>query len=336
MKIIGLDSNENLYNPYGKINFLKGLSLSEEVFQYPDNEYVELRGKYANYCNVKLENIIAGNGSDEMLNLIISNYIFKDDVLMTFGPDFGMYDFYVRQNDGAIHKYVFDKNKFDVDEFISEIKRISPKVVMFSNPNNPTGNALGKDTIKKILDNITDIKIVIDEAYFEFFGESVIDEIDNYSNLIVTRTLSKAFGLASLRVGFLIANVDQVRELNSKKVPFNINRFSNYVAIKALEKPDLMKKSVNKIIEGRTMLFEKLKLIEKEFSDIKFYQSKSNYIYFEGDSTEEIRLSLMKTGIRIRSFSESKGRITVGTMENNRQVIECMYSLIRGEEFERN
>ena len=328
MKNIGLDSNENLYNPYNSVDFLSGLSFEDVMFKYPDNEYLELRKAYADYSGVRKENIIAGNGSDEMLNLIISNYIFDGDIFMTLSPDFGMYDFYVNQNGGKICKYIFEKDNFNIDEFILKIKEVKPKLLIFSNPNNPTGNALTKKEVKKVLDSVTDTKIVVDEAYFEFFGETVINETNNYPNLIVTRTLSKAFGLASIRVGFLISNEYEVEKLTLKKVPFNINRISNNIAIQALKKNELMIESVEKIVLERSRVFEKLKNVEKNFTDLKFYKSGANYIYFEGKDAKEIKNKLNKKGFNIRVFSDEKARITIGTKEQNLAVTECINSLV--------
>lgn len=332
MKIINLDSNENLYNPYNRKDFLEELNIKDELFEYPIDDYSEIRENYAKYVNLECKNIIAGNGSDEMLNLIISTYIFAGDKLMTLGPDFGMYDFYVKQNGGAICKYNFDKENFDLKDFIENIKEVNPKVLMFSNPNNPTGMALSKEGIKVLLEELKDTKVVIDEAYYEFFGDSVVSEINNYKNLIVTRTLSKAFGLASLRVGFLISNEEEVIYLIKNKVPFNINRVSNKIANLALNRIECMDTSVKKIIKERENLYTELKNIEKDFYDIKFYKSYANYIYFEGESVESVRETLLSNGIKIRSFDSNRARITIGTEEINNRLIGVIKNFVRGEE----
>ncbi|MGL4451641.1 MAG: pyridoxal phosphate-dependent aminotransferase [Sarcina sp.] len=332
MKIINLNSNENLYNPYNRKDFLEELNLKEELFVYPDDDYYEIRENYAKYVGLEDKNIIAGNGSDEMLDLIISTYIFAGDKLMTLSPDFGMYDFYVKQNGGVICKYNFDKENFDLKDFIENIKKVNPKVLMFSNPNNPTGMALSKDNIKILLEELKSIKVVIDEAYYEFFGESVVNEINNCKNLIVTRTLSKAFGLASIRVGFLISNRQEVSYLIKNKVPFNINRISNKIANLALNNIEYMDTSVKKIIKERENLYTELKNIEKDFESIKFYKSYANYIYFEGRSVKSIKEKLLSNGIKIRTFDKSRARITIGTEEINNRLIGVIKNLVRGEE----
>lgn len=323
MKKIYLDSNENLYNPYKdlKHDFVNDF-LNLETFKYPDNIYLELRKAYAKYANVTEENIIAGNGSDDMISLIISTYINKGDKLVTFGPDFSMYDYYIEKNEGVICKYPINGEVLNTNSFIEYIKIQKPKLVMFSNPNNPTGMAVSSGEIEKILLACKGIKIIVDEAYYEFFGDSVVDRINKFNNLIVTRTLSKAFGLASLRVGFLIANKKEVNYLLDNKVPYNVNTLSQVLATRVLKNPKYMRQSVKDIVRGREELFKGLK--ELNLKNIHFVCSKANYIYAYGKLTSEIVDLLEKNNIIIRKFNDSKIRITVGRMQENNLILSIL------------
>ncbi|WP_297435687.1 histidinol-phosphate transaminase [uncultured Clostridium sp.] len=330
MKNIYLDSNENLYNPY---NCLKNEFINEflniNFSKYPDNIYNDLREGYAKYVGLETYNIMSGNGSDEMLNLIISTYIGKGDILLTFAPDFSMYDYYVNQNEGVIKKYAVNPEKFIVEDFITFIEEVNPKIVMFSNPNNPTGMGIAAKEIEKILIRFKDIKIVVDEAYYEFFKESVIDKINVYKNLIVTRTLSKAFGLASLRVGFLISNIDEIKKLLDVKVPYNVNSISQVLATRALKDTSLMQNSVEKIIKLRGELFIELEKIN--IDGIKFVKSRANYIYAYGESALKIEKILNKVGIIMRKFDDTRIRITIGTDKHNELILNVLRSEFKDE-----
>ena len=330
MKNIYLDSNENLYNPY---NCLKNEFINEflniNFSKYPDNIYNDLREGYAKYVGLETYNIMSGNGSDEMLNLIISTYIGKGDILLTFAPDFSMYDYYVNQNEGEIKKYKVNPEKFIVEDFITFIEEVNPKIVMFSNPNNPTGMGIAAKEIEKILIRFKDIKIVVDEAYYEFFKESVIDKINVYKNLIVTRTLSKAFGLASLRVGFLISNIDEIKKLLDVKVPYNVNSISQVLATRALKDTSLMQNSVEKIIKLRGELFIELEKIN--IDGIKFVKSRANYIYAYGESALKIEKILNKVGIIMRKFDDTRIRITIGTDKHNELILNVLRSEFKDE-----
>lgn len=320
-----LDSNENLYNPYKSLSDDFSDRLKEvDFFRYPENSYLELREAYAKYVAVQKENVIAGNGSDEMLNLIISSYIGKNDIMLTFDPDFSMYDYYVSQNEGIIKKYKFDIEKFNERDFIEYAKRINPKIIIFSNPNNPTGIAIESSKVRIILSELKSVKIVVDEAYMEFFGDSVIKFIDEYENLIVTRTLSKAFSLAALRVGFLIANKLEVKKLLALKVPYNVNSISAEIAKIALGNEHLMDITVKKIISNRECIFEFFKMYESRNKNIKFYKSFANYIYATGIGTRKIRGLLEDNNIKIRVFLDDRIRITIGDDNSIKKVMRAI------------
>ena len=221
-KNITKDELNEIIEEVKKINFNR----------YPDNDSIDIRKAYANVIGVSEENIIAGNGSDEMISLIIDTQITKRKTVLTINPDFSMYDFYTSLNDGIIKKYNTEKDgEFSVSKFITYGKKVEPKVIIFSNPNNPTGHVISSEDIIFILESFKDTLVVVDEAYYEFYGQSMIGYIEIYKNLVVTRTLSKAWGLAALRIGFLIANKELIKSLNLSKVPYNLNTFFLYAHV---------------------------------------------------------------------------------------------------------
>ena len=294
--------------------------------RYPDSDCDELREIYAKVIGVSKENLIAGNGSDEMISLIISSQITRKKVVLTINPDFSMYDFYTSVSDGVIKKYNTEEDgSFSVNKFISFGKKVSPKVIIFSNPNNPTGHVISNDEILYILDSFKDSLVVVDEAYYEFYGQSMIQYIEKYKNLVVTRTLSKAWGLAALRVGFLIANKDLVEELNKSKVPYNLNTFSQIVACNILKRPEKILKNVEEVVYERERLYKSLKNIEKLSNNkITFYKSKANFIFGRSIKKEEIKRLLEDKGILIRYFNDDSFRISIGSALENDIVVNVI------------
>lgn len=309
MSNLYLDSNENLYNPYEYLlaEKIKSINL-KNIFKYPNNEYLQLREAYAKYAGIDAENIIVGNGSDEMIGLLISKFINKDDVFGTLSLDFSMYDFYVDKNQGVIEKYCIE-NDMHIEGLNSFILEKKVKLFMFSNPNNPTGKIIEHTIIEKLLFDNPETYFVVDEAYYEFYGKSMLERINIYPNLIITRTLSKAFGLASLRVGFLISNNTMIKNLKKDKVPYNISRVSEVLAIEALDNTILMEESLSAIIKSREKLF--LELNDYKNTKLKIYKSYANYIYMQGERLRGLNNYLANKNIIIRVFDDETMRITI-------------------------
>lgn len=331
IRLNGNESFNNIYKEYIAESLKNGLELN----RYPDDEALELRKSYAKYLGVSEKNIIAGNGSDEMLQLIIGARIKKGKKFLTLCPDFSMYDFYVSSYEGEIIKNnLYENGKFDVEEFIQKGKDEGVSLIMFSNPNNPTGGAVEEEIIIRILEEFKDIDVIIDEAYIEFYGKSMINNINKYKNLIITRTLSKAWGLAAIRVGFLIANEEKVNELKKYKVPYNINSVSQSIAILAINKPNIMEENLKLIVSEREYLVEELRAIEVDNrGKVKFYETKSNFIYGQSEMKAKILEGLESFGIVIRNFNSDKFRITIGSREDNKKIINVIKEALRGDNF---
>lgn len=294
--------------------------------RYPDSDSCDLRDAYSDVIGVDKDNIIAGNGSDEMISLIISSQISRRKTLLTISPDFSMYDFYTSLNDGVVKKYNTEEDgTFSINKFIAFGKKVSPKVIIFSNPNNPTGHVIDSKEIEYVLEAFKESIVVVDEAYYEFYGQSMIPYIEKYKNLIVTRTLSKAWGLAALRIGFLIANKELIKELNKNKVPYNLNALSQFIGCSILNHPEKILKNVEEIVYERERLYRNLKQIENESgSRIKFYESKANFIFGRCDMKEKVKSFLYEKGILIRYFDDDSFRITVGSSLENDLILNTI------------
>ncbi|MGB5824078.1 MAG: histidinol-phosphate transaminase [Proteocatella sp.] len=299
---------------------------------YPDSDATGLRAKLASYYGCKKENLIMGNGSSELIHLVISTYCEAGDKVLTFTPGFSMYDVYCQLCEAQIVKLEagadFSQN---IDILIAEAVKISPKVVILCNPNNPTGYVNSKQDVIKLLENIKDAVLVIDEAYADFEEESVISEIENYDNLVVLRTMSKAFGLANLRVGCAVARKEIIGDIWKVKVPYNLNGPSQILAELALENMDKISSYISEVKAERQKLFEAIKSMVGQEPDskeegVKVYPSGANFLFIKSPNLN-LAEELFKKGIAIRDFGGPlRGfyRITVGTPQENREVIKAL------------
>lgn len=329
---INLSSNESYLGINDELFvMMKSAASKVNLNRYPKVEDEEIKERYATYIGktVTKENIIVGNGSDEMLGLIISSAISYGKKALLLSTDFGMFDYYISVNGGDIVKYKTSDDKYiDVDDFINYGKREKIDLIVFSNPNNPTGNVLSREMIIKILKSFPNIYVVIDEAYYEFYGESMVGDINEFNNLIVTRTLSKAWGLAALRVGFLISNKENVTKLEKYKVPYTISALSEAMVKVALKNINRVKEDSKKIVEAREKLYEDLKEIENEaVLEIKFFKSNANFIFGRTPYKEALLRGLKLYGISIRNFKDDSFRITVGSPFENKRLLESIKSV---------
>jgi histidinol-phosphate aminotransferase len=322
---INLDSNEIYLEMDEKILMnMKSCLTSIQMHRYPTNDMKSIKELYAAYAGTESKNIIVGNGSDEVIELVISKVIKPGKKALSLGPDFVMYNFYVSRFGGELITYdIGSSMSFNVNEFIELGKKENVDLIVFSNPNNPTGIGIDLESIIEILEEFKDKTVLIDEAYYEFYGKTMIPYINKYKNLVVTRTLSKAWGLASLRVGFLISNEENVNELINYKIPYTISSFSQNLASIVLRYPQNVLKNANLIMEQREELYKNLKEIEKNAAmKIQFYPSKGNYIFGRTSHKEALIKGLESNGIVIRNFTDDTFRITVGSPMQNRKVVD--------------
>lgn len=323
------ESSKNIYKDVIDVNDLIG-----DLNRYPELGNDEIKKLYANFIGVSKANVICGSGSDEMLNLIIGYRITKENKVMTLSPDFSMYDFFTYFNKGNIVKYKVDSDcTFDMNLFIKAAKKENPDLIIFSNPNNPTGNLVSRESIIELLNAFPDIDIVIDEAYIEFADESVVDLIEQYKNLVVLRTMSKAWGLAGIRLGFLISCKSKIKEILKYDVPYNISSITQKIGIIALNNSNIMLENIKEIKNERDILFDNLKMLEQETGGkILFYKSYANFIYGESSIKDEIIQQLNIHGIYIRDFAGTNNfRISVGSNKENRVLIEVLDDILKEE-----
>lgn len=316
---VKLDANESPYSLCEeiKVELSNWINESENFNIYPDTDSSELREEIAKFWTVEKENIICGVGADQLIDCILKLMIEVNDKVMMPTPSFAMYKIATVMNHGLPLEFdLNDDYSYDTNKIIEMYKEKNPKLLILCTPNNPTGNVMAKNEIKKVLENVQ-CPVIVDEAYAEFNGETVIDLINEYENLIVLRTFSKIYGLAGLRVGYGISNYKMINLISIIKPPYNLNTFSQKAAIEVLKHDAVYKKRVNKIMEEKKWLEEALKLI----SDIKVFDSNANFILIKS-SVNDLGCKLKEKGILIRSFKTHDKlmnchRISIGSREQN-------------------
>ena len=299
---------------------LKELSLN----RYPDTTNQVVIDAYANAMNLDPKMILAGNGSDEMLGFLVGSFLGKDKTLYTLAPDFSMYDYYCGMHDASIVKYQCAKDgSWSVDAFIAQGKEIQPQMILFSNPNNPSGYAMDCASLCKLLEAFPNIPIIIDEAYGEFNEETMLAYLNQYANLYVTRTLSKAYGLAGARIGFLISNVTNMEHLRPQVVPYNVNSFTQMVASIVLKHHQDYAVQIAQVKTMRDEMYERLKGLQ----NITIYSSKANYLFGRCNNKEQMLKAFEAEGIVIRNYGDDSFRITIGLPVENEKVCSILEAI---------
>lgn len=318
--------------------------------RYPEDACTELKKQYGKQMGLPENMIICGNGSDQMLQLLITSFLSEGKTLFTLSPDFSMYDFYVSAIGGNVKRYPLlspqislNETVFDVDDFIHKARESGADLVMFSNPNNPTGLMISPEEVSRIAKALAPVPVVLDEAYMEFGEDSALDLLNTpeHENLYITRTLSKAFSLAGLRVGFLISSPENIAALDPKRPVYNLNSFSSAAACRVLAHADEFAEKTRKVIGERKRLIDRI----SQMNHLTCTDSKGNFIpvsichdSFEirKDLVEQLVNAFDEQGITIRNYpGRDYLRITVGLEDENNRTIQILEDFNRMLEEER-
>jgi len=314
---IYLDANENSF----------GSPLTKWYNRYPDPLQWEVKEKLSSIKNVKPQNILIGNGSDECIDLLIRAFCNPGrDNIVICPPTYGMYEVYAHINDVPVKEVPLTSN-FQLDlEGLEETIDAHTKLIFFCSPNNPTGNSLLREDMEMVLNNFDGI-VVIDEAYINYSRQrSLLPELRDYPNLVVMQTLSKAWGLAALRVGMCYASEAIIEILNTIKPPYNINAASQGLVLKALDQLESVNEMIRETIRERERLVGELSALPFV---TKIFPSDANFLLIKMEGSQEVFNYLKNEGIIVRNRSnvilcEDSLRITVGTAEQNEVLINTL------------
>ncbi len=331
---VRLDANESFLSLPDEIRHEISVGISRIAFnRYPDPYAVELCQSFSRYFQVPADLIVAGNGSDELLFLLTTCFASAGDTLMTVKPDFSMYRVYGEM--AGLQVEVFEKDcdlSLDADVFIAAAKEKNVNMVIFSNPCNPSSLLLSKEDVLKIVAGLEDVLVVVDEAYMEFAEGSVLQEIENYPNLMVLKTFSKAFGLAAARLGFAVSNKTIIDALKAAKSPYNVNTMSQVVGTILLEHPAYLEECTLLIKESRDYLFGMLQAMAGSFPQIQSIQNtRSNFVYMKVDGAADIYRALQQQGIAIRLMGDYL-RICAGSEDENEALLAALQAYLKGAE----
>ena len=320
--VIKLDGNENPYGCSPRV----GRALADYPFYhiYPDPEQREIRKALAAYVGVDAANIVAGAGSDELIDLILRLFLEPGDGVINCVPTFGMYHFCTEMCGGKVSEVPRDKSHAIDTGGIKEAVNEKTKVIFIASPNNPTGNITPKRDILELVK--LGRVVVIDEAYYEFSGITVAPLVPQYENLIVLRSFIKWAGLAGLRIGYGIFPSLIAEQLLKIKQPYNINLAAQVAVKESLADIDYLQSTVKKIISERERLAEKL----SEIKSLRPFHSQANFnlcTVVKGNA-QDIYHRLQKRGIFIRYFDtpllRNSIRISVGKPEHTDALIEAL------------
>jgi len=324
---IRLNANESFFNlPDWFIEELTEELKTLNFNRYPDPFARKVADTYGNIIGVDGRYITAGNGSDELISIIINSFLQKGEKIVVTSPEFSMYEFYARL---AEIECVCANKKPDlsigVDEIIDAAKKSEAKAVILSNPCNPTGQGIAADEIIRMIRSVNSL-VVLDEAYMDFWNQGIVERVLEFDNLIVLKTCSKAYGLAGIRLGFAVANAELTCALRKCKSPYNVNSVTQAIGLKVLSHPDYLRECTEKIIIQKQELEKKLSAQKfKKLGEV--VPTVTNFVLFKTKQASEINKNLLEHGVSVRALGEYL-RITAGSEYENNMLIKIMGEII--------
>jgi histidinol-phosphate aminotransferase len=347
-QIVKLDANENPYGPSPLA--LAALASYPHYAIYPDPNHMQLRQAISRYINQPPERIICGAGSDEIIDLLMRLFLKPSDAIIDCPPTFGMYAFDAGVQGADVINVPRDESfEINLGSIIEAVEQHQPKLLFLASPNNPTGNVTPRAVIERLLE--LPLLVVVDEAYAEFAGTSVVDLVESRPNLVVLRTFSKWAGLAGLRVGYAIVHEELIGHLWKIKQPYNVNAAAYAAALASLDDLELLKDSIARIIVERERLYDTLAAMPQ----LQVSPSRANFLLCRlhgrqlsnnghgatnganGRTAGEraavaLKEALMRRGILVRYYNKTRLRdyirISIGTPAQNDTLLAALGELL--------
>jgi histidinol-phosphate aminotransferase len=323
---VRMDTNTNVLgsNP-AAMRYLR--SQKADINDYPNTYSDGLRDALAELYGLERENFVVGSGSDETLDIAFKTFTEWNDGVAVPVPSYSLYDFFVSMNGGTVRPADLTEDfQLDVDAML----RQNAKMTIMPSPNNPTGNSFNRKDIEEILNGTKGI-VIVDEAYGEYAGTSMIPRVNEFDNLIVMRTFSKAYAMAGMRIGYSVSNRNVSDMMNCVKIPYSLNILSEGAAIAAVKDQEFIRKSVELVNRNRGLLSSGLRKLGFEP-----FPSDSNFILARSPvDHRELTDGLRRKGVLIRDFgskrrTENCVRTTIGTKELNDLLLTRAEEVING------
>lgn len=318
-----LDFNENTVGASPRVvEFLKQQLSGDALAVYP--EYDTVRPRLAAFFGVREGELLLTNGTDEAIQVLVNTYVDAGDDVLLLRPSYAMYRFYAQVAGAAIREIDYRPAdlSFPLEELL-EALRPETRAVLIANPNNPTGTGVALDGIRRILDRAPGAAVLVDEAYYEFSGVTALGLLAEFPNLFVSRTFSKVYGMAAMRLGCLFSQAANIQYLHKAQSPYSVNALAALAAEAAITDPDYIRDYVREVLAARQMLCDGFAR-----RGIPYYPSQANFVLFRaGGRAREICQALRARGVLVRDRSyELEGcvRVTAGT----RQQVETFFAAL--------
>ena len=328
---IKLASNENPLGASPKV-ILKMQSALQKMHFYPDGHCFELKQALSHFLSIDSQQITVGNGSENILELIVKSYLQKEDTAVI--SQYAFLTIPIILNSYGIQIKVAPANQFghSISEMIKAIDE-KTRVLFLVNPNNPTGTYTNKNDFLTLMNAIPPhVLVVVDEAYAEYIGSpdypNTFHYLNHYPNLVITRTFSKAYGLAGLRLGYAVSSVEISDILNRARLPFNVNSLASTAAQFALEDQEHVKKSIQLNQQGMQQVEIELKKL-----NLPFIPSTCNFITIDVQDAKTVYHQLLLEGVIVRPLHaydmQKHIRVTIGTAEQNKRFLEALHKIMK-------
>lgn len=325
---IRLDGNESPFETGPELSKIISDSLASiELNRYPDPDSTVLKQVVSEKYDFPADGLLLGNGSDELIQMLIETVTGKSGVVLVPSPTFSMYRLTSLILDNKVVESDLDENfDLDTEDILKKIDESDPDLLFFASPNNPTGNAFSTDKIIEIVEATTGV-VVVDEAYYDYYGDTVIPLIQKYDNLVVLRTLSK-IGFAAIRLGILFAGSEIADQVNKTRLPYNINTVSQKIAEIVFSNDHILMENHKKIVSEKERLFNELNKIE----NIKVYPSDANFFLIKVPDADYCFKTMAEKDILIRNLGRPGRlsgciRVTIGTSEENNAFLEALSAI---------
>ncbi len=315
-----LDFNENTVGCSPRVAEALRRAITEPLLTvYP--EYVEARPDLARFFGVAEDELLLTNGTDEAIQVLVNTYVDDEDEVLILHPSYAMYKFY-SEVAGATVRHVAYRPldlAFPLEELLEAVTPRT-RAILISNPNNPTGTGVDLPEVRRILERAPQAAVLIDEAYYEFCGVTALGLLGQYPNLFVSRTFSKVYGMAAMRMGCLFSQRENARYMHKAQSPYSVNLLAALAAREAIRDTDYVRTYVEEVLAAREEIYAGFERLS-----IPYFQSRANFVLFRpGDRAIEIRDRLREKNILVRDRSyEIAGcvRVTVGTRPQVREVL---------------
>lgn len=328
---IRLDANESfLPLPEKMQQRLAKVLSSLPLRRYPDPLAEEVCCKFADFYGISPSLVCAGNGSDELISVLCGSFTKKGDRVVVIEPDFSMYRFYTSLAECEVVSLQKGQDmRIDPDQVIQTVRENGAKMLLFSNPCNPTSLGLSREEVRRILRGVGDTLVVLDEAYMDFWDQSLLGETDKFDHLVILRTCSKMLGLAGLRLGFAVAQKPLIRALRACKSPYNVGMLTQAAGAAVLSETVFLEEARRKILNARDELYTGIKALERP-GVLQVFPTCTNFVFCRLADSLRVFEFLKQKGILIRRIGKDL-RITAGTKEENALLLRELQNALEAQ-----